>query len=111
MSNAFKFDPASTHEILEPLCKATEQTFAPLDLYENDYLELELDEEGKRFLVQATALRPFQHGIDDKDDLVVINDTEMVKDIRGPSTNAAERWQKRIPERKGGIGSSMGFGR
>lgn len=107
----FKFDPASTHEILEPLCKATESTFAPIDLYENDYLCLELDDEGKRFISQATAFRPFRVGIDETNDLVVINGTDMVPDKRGASTNAAEKWQRRIPERKGGAGSGYGFGR
>jgi hypothetical protein len=102
---------AATLPVLEPLSKATETTFKPVALLDTDYLHVELDDEGKRFITQATALRPFRSAFDSEEDVVLVNGEKLVADSRGPSTNAAETWQKRIPERKGGVGSGLGFGR
>lgn len=111
MNSTFTIDPSLALPVLEPLSQATESTLAPIPLYDHDYLEIELDDEGKRFIVQATALRAFDPQFDKEEDAVQVNGSKMVKDRRGPSGNAAERWQKRVPERKGGIGSNYGYGR
>ncbi len=44
----------SSLPVLEPLCKATQSTLTPLPLWDTDFLEIGLDEEGRRFIVRAT---------------------------------------------------------
>lgn len=68
---------------LEPLSKATETTLAPLKLYPSDYLEIDLDDEGRRFLVKFRR-----------------------KNRKGEFDDFASHWARellhRIPERRAG---------
>jgi len=123
--------PASSLPVLEPLSRATQQTLKPIHLAADDYLEIDVDEEGRRFIVQAQA---YAVAPDDPEDIrcricggkkshwahqdhpsghdyepfeiVSIGGSPMTKNRHGPSHKAAVFWTKRIPERK-----ELGFGR
>jgi SNF2 family DNA or RNA helicase len=68
--------------VLEPLCQATSTLLKPLALNDRDRLEVNLDEEGRRFIVQAFAV-----GIYNSEQRTTA------------SKSAAQGWVKKIPER------------
>jgi len=75
-----------TQAFLEPLCDSTRKLLRPVSLQLNDYLEIDIDKEGKRFILNFYAL------IKDWS-----NPTELKR--RGPSWSV-RHFVKRIPERK-----------
>ena len=87
--------------VLEPLCRATEQTLKPVELADRDFLFISLDDEG-RFICEIRAFRPHKPE-DDHDDFikkVLINGQWMSTCSSGASWKAHNAWQKRIPERR-----------
>ena len=82
--------------VLTPLCAATETLFEPLDLREHDFLEVSLNEEGDRFIVQSQTYYTPHNG----EMTVDVNGTPMVKGRSAGSFNASYHWVKRCPERK-----------
>lgn len=97
-----------TSSVLEPLCKATEAHFNPASLFPNDYMTVEVDEEGKRFIVQAAAFKPFRGVLPagkTEADVLDVNGKKMLVDPHGPS-GAFDKWLKMVPERK-----DLGFGK
>lgn len=90
--------------VVEPLCRATESIFRPLNLYPTDHLEITLDEkDGRHFILQVRSLHPRQ---DPMEPVALVKDgVELV--VRGtPSYDAYQGWIGRVPERK-----DDGFGR
>lgn len=101
--------------VLEPLSKATETTLKPLDLQDTDFLEIDVDDEGKHFIAEAVCLRRCTGNIlpsaDDAacPDFVQTPDGAFYKDDRYyhyPSWNATHNWFERVPER-----SQKGYGK
>lgn len=74
----------SSLPVLDPLTRATETRLKPVHLYGNDHLEIDLDEEGRRFIVEACIYRDGMRATGSYDT---------------PSMNAAVKWVKKIPER------------
>jgi len=66
--------------ILEPLTQATKNTLKPFALNRRDYLEIDLDSRGDRFVIEACV---YQDGI---------------RTDRTPSYNAATKWVSKVPE-------------
>ena len=92
--------------VLEPLCDATRQLFDKIDFFPNDFLEIDLDDSGDYFLVRARAYHK-RNQYTRVEDIVIINGEERAVSPSGPSGHAAERWVKRIPERKPLTGYGM----
>lgn len=95
--------------VLEPLCKATAQHFAPPHLFPNDFLVVSLDEDMRRFIVQGAAYKEYNGALPlgySMDDVERVNGNMMLKDKHGPSRMASESWMAMVPERK-----DMGFGK
>lgn len=100
---------SQTTSVLEPLCKATASHFTPPNLFPNDYLEVDVDEDVKRFIVQAVAYRDYHGAVPpgfNELDITRINGRLMLRDKHGPSNNANTEWLKMVPERK-----ELGFGK
>ncbi len=72
--------------LLEPLSRATASQLKPVKLYENDYLEVDLDKEGRRFVVEAV-------GYEVNPEYLFLEKT-----AEYPSSNAMWKWVQRIPE-------------
>ena len=89
-----------TLPVLEPLCRATEQTLKAIELFDNDYLELDLDDEGKRFIATVATYESASEV-----DGVEIHGKWIKQSPHGASFNA-HRWVRRIPERK-----ELGYGK
>ncbi len=64
--------------LIEPLCSATEQIFAPMNIRSSDRLHVKLNEDGNHFLLE----------------------TRDVVENNFPSWDAARRFYRRIPEKK-----------
>lgn len=96
--------PASaTLPVLEPLSKATETSLAPIELANDEYIFIDLDEEGKRFEVQVRCLTDASGY--EADQYVTATGAKKAKSWRSPSFRAACSWCERIPERK-----ELGYG-
>lgn len=86
-----------TKVILKPLSEATRNLFTPIKIDKDEYLEIDLDKQGKKFITQATRLQPYS--FDDGGHYYIINGEKHYKN--GHISNAvAFGWQCRIPERK-----------
>ncbi|MAF76509.1 MAG: hypothetical protein CMF17_11790 [Idiomarinaceae bacterium] len=110
----FKIQEHLASATLEPLSKETEQVTAPLNLRQNDFLEIDVDADLKRFIVQAISLRPIAvpdpipgwdavnmaeaEQQEDRGDYV-INGVPYVKE-GWPSREATHYWINRVPERR-----------
>lgn len=77
--------------VLEPLCRATENTLEPTKLFNNDYLEVDMDDEGSRFVVQAVVYRVMSPLCNCKCKL-------RREDEIPASGNAKVKWVERVPE-------------
>jgi len=87
--------------VLEPLCYATGQILKPLQLFANDFLEIDVDSEMRAFIVEPATYRPKIDNEELKENVSVItyNEKEYVRDSRTPSWDAG-RWLNRVPEKK-----------
>lgn len=100
--------------VLDPLSRATETALAPLNLLPSDFLEIDVDKEGKHFLVQAVCLKKcpanYLPSADDAavPEFITTPEGAFYKDpafYHYPSYTASSIWFQRIPER-----SQKGFG-
>jgi len=97
--------------ILEPLSRATATTLKEVPLQDTDFLEVDVDKEGDRFIVHAVCLKKCPKNVLPSDDIVYVTTPEgaYYKDDRYfdyPSHQANTLWYRRIPER-----SQMGNGK
>jgi len=95
--------------VLEPLSRATTTTLQPMQFLETDFLEIDVDKEGKRFIAEAVCLRKCPTNVlpsvDDAavPSYVVTPGGSFYKDDRYyhyPSHEASVTWFRRIPERR-----------
>lgn len=87
--------------LLEPLCTATAAAFTPPNLFPNDYLLVEVDEELKRFIVQPTAMRRYTgvlRNFETEKDIIEHNGEQFVKEASA-SGGATSSFIRRVPER------------
>ena len=97
----------SIRSVVEPLCKATETTFRPVSFRDHEFLFIDLDADGSKFVTVVQACRPARS--DDPQDEVFDHPTRgrlTVDAYRPVSHSAASGWQKRVPE-----STQRGFGR
>lgn len=66
--------------VLEPLSKATESSLKPVRIFSHEFLEINTDEENRKFIVKAVCYYDGR------------------RTSHPPSVHAAETWLKRIPE-------------
>lgn len=92
-------------QVLEPLCQATRNLFSPIKISSDDYLHIQMDKEGKKFITQATTYRK-KTNLDNGDEVRIIDGEEMIRGNYGASQGACQKWQRRCPERK-----EIGWGR
>jgi len=88
--------------VLEPLSRATSTTLQPLSFYQGDFLEIDVDKEGKHFICKAVCLRKAENLLGETVH-VHIDEGIFIKDDKYydyPSSTAAIKWVQRIPERK-----------
>jgi len=93
---------AATLPILEPLCKATEQVLKPIELFQNDRLVIDVSDDGRKFTTEAKAIY-LANGreLQDNEEQHFYNGIEYRGErYHSASSNAARRWQQRVPERK-----------
>jgi len=73
--------------VLEPLCKATGSLLKPVHIYPHDYLMVEIDKAGTRFVVHAESTKTYKYG------------GEMDQHRAPASWNAQNVWLRKIPEK------------
>jgi len=95
----------AARQLLEPLSKATETLLEPVNFFDSDFLELDVDKKMEKFVatvVGYSAASPFELS---REDIVEIDAIPRLK--CSPSHIALGNWWTRIPERKE---ASKGFG-
>ena len=97
---------------LEPLSDVTEEVVASLELFPNDFLEVDVDAEMKRFVVQATSLKELElpQPVEGWEELTAVHDNGVQADLEidgrafvktgWPSRVATDQWLHRVPERR-----------
>ena len=93
----------ATKTILKPMSEATKNLLTPIRIDKDEYLEIDLDKHGRKFVTQATKLRPYN--FDEGGHYYIINGEKQYKN-GSISNSVAFVWQQRIPERK-----ELGFGK
>jgi len=95
----------TAHQLLEPLSKATETLLEPVNFFDCDFLELDVDKKMEKFVATVVGYRaasPFELT---REDIVEIDAIPRLK--ASPSFVAMGNWWTRIPERKE---ESKGYG-
>jgi len=93
----------ATKTILKPMSEATRTLFTPIRIDRDEYLEIDLDKRGRKFITQATKLQPYS--FDEGGHYYTINGEKQYKND-SISNAVAFGWQRRIPECK-----DLGFGK
>lgn len=92
-----------TKQILDPLSKATSTLLEPTSLFVNEYMEVDIDEDGKRFIINVKAMKPFQgvlpFGMTEKH-IVRIGGKDFIEEAGGASHRNSEVYFRRFPEAK-----------
>lgn len=98
---------AAALPVLEPLSQATGDIIRPLNLYQNDFLLIDLDREGKRFICTPATLQrignedtELPEGVPSTDIVTHAGLLWQIDRQRIPSSIARYSWAKRIPERR-----------
>lgn len=91
----------TVENFIEPLCEATSQTLKPISLAPTDFLVVSLDDEAKKFTLEALALRTVREDESPAYTLDHSNGSKLCVDWKCASTTAIGQtnspWIKRIP--------------
>lgn len=94
-------NPTVVKTIVEPLCSATAGAFKPVQLWGGEHLEVDLDDELRRFVTKVVMYRPYTGVLrfdESSDQVVTIRGQEWVRENSTPP-NSANHWVKQVPER------------
>lgn len=86
----------SAQNVLEPLCDATSQIFKPIDLMDQDYLYVGVDDECEKFITAVVSARPSVPG--ETYGILGIGGSHVINTHQRASFES-QKWLNRVPEK------------